>query len=158
MAESLRGVLTFHMEVDREGGFWAFQDERFIHLADDREICALCGSLRDTTEDTDLGEGVWSSTLSASDVASESCQDGEHQWTPLFPDGAWGWEGLHILKDGDQLTIFDKANPDKVVWRGAIAYGAFSILKGETSGMRIQYDQLGVDRETWARWFTSGNP
>ena len=26
----MKGVLTFHTETGTEGGFWAFQDERFI--------------------------------------------------------------------------------------------------------------------------------
>jgi hypothetical protein len=157
MTESLRGFLTFHSEVDTEGGFWAFQDERFIH-ADDREICAVCGALGDSTETSDAGDATPSITVAEVGFATESCPEGEHDWTLLFPDGEWDWEGLHILKDGDQLTIFDKANPDKVVWRGTIAYGPFSILRQGKRGNWIQYDQLGVDRETWARWFMEGNP
>jgi len=60
----LRGLLQFWSETGTEGGYWAFQDERFI------------------------------------DPASRD-----------WPFERWRYEGVWVLKDGDELAIFDKYNP-----------------------------------------------
>jgi len=32
----------------------------------------------------------------------------------------WSYEGLHILADGDQLSIFNQNNKDEIIWSGII--------------------------------------
>lgn len=97
------GVLHFHAETGTEGGFWAFQDQRFI-----------------------------------------SKRNGEE---------AWSYEGLHILKDGDKLTIFDKEDSKKTLWSGTIQLKHYPQFTEDASGWWIHSDQEGLERAQWAIWF-----
>ena len=105
----LYGVCHFHSETGTEGGYWAFQDEKFIF------------------------------------------QD-EHGRAD------WSYEGLHILEDGDWLTIFDPDDPDRVVWTGTIALIQLGLFTHHAFGYWIHADQEGVDREVWAEWFLKEYP
>jgi hypothetical protein len=107
----LRGLLHFWSETGTEGGYWAFQDERFI------------------------------------DPASRD-----------WPFGRWRYEGLWVLKDGDELAIFDKYNPRREIWRGAIRLREHALFTESAGGMWIHADQEGVPRDKWAEWFMSGYP
>ena len=61
----------------------------------------------------------------------------------------WDYTGLHVLKDGDHLTIFDKKNPKKIRWSGFISFW--------TNRMgRIH--QRDVPRKKWVRWFSKEYP
>src|SRR6266481_449230 len=60
-----------------------------------------------------------------------------------FPNS---FEGLHILKCGDQLTIFDPNEPQRVVWSGIISFH----LEG------IHARQRDVDKKIWGRYFFGG--
>lgn len=110
-SRSLRGVCHFHSETGTEGGFWAFQDEKFI---------------------------------------SPPCAE--------FPKGQWSYKGLHILKDGDRLTIYDKNDYQKVVWRGVIKLKQYSVFTQDAFGLWIHTDQEGLDRKVWARYFFDEHP
>jgi hypothetical protein len=107
----LRGLLHFWSETGTEGGYWAFQDERFI------------------------------------DPASRD-----------WPFGRWRYEGLWVLKDGDELAIFDRYNPTRVVWRGAIRLHEYALFTESARGMWIHADQEDIPRDRWAEWFMSGYP
>jgi len=107
--EELTGLLDFFFETGTEGGFWAFQDSRYISPP-----------------------------------------------TQEFPEGQWSYEGLHILKDGDFLTIYSKDNPTEIVWSGVISLRNYPLFTEAVFGLWIHADQEGVDRETWARWFFEG--
>lgn len=76
------------------------------------------------------------------------------------PQGeAWSYDGLHVLKDGDKLTIYDKEDPAKVVWQGVIDqqhYGSFQ--EHAYDGQWIHSDQRGVEREVWSKWFIEEYP
>lgn len=41
--ETLKGVLVFHSETGTEGGHWAFQDEKFMNIANKDRRCTRCG-------------------------------------------------------------------------------------------------------------------
>ena len=112
MSNVMKGVCHFHSETGTEGGYWAFQDERFITKTGMRP--------------------------------------------PMHE--SWSYEGLHPLKDGDRLTIFDKADPTKVVWQGVIALRQLGLFTDHAKGMWIHADQDGIDRDTWATWFFNENP
>lgn len=62
------------------------------------------------------------------------------------------YEGLHVLKDGDVLTIFEK-DGEKVHWQGTISLIDCGLFKEDAFGMWIHADQDGVEREEWARPF-----
>lgn len=102
---ALRGFLLFFAETGSEGGYWAFQDARY-----------------------------------------------------LAPDLSWLNEGLHLLKDGDYLTIYSLADPTQVVWEGRILLRQYPPFKEDASGFWIHSDQEGVERERWARWFFDKHP
>lgn len=71
---------------------------------------------------------------------------------------SWNYEGLHILKDGDQLTIYSKDDPNKIVWSGTIKLRQYPLFTEDAFGMWIHADQEGVDRKTWAKWFFEEYP
>ncbi len=56
-------------------------------------------------------------------------QDSTH-----ISEGEWLYEGLHILKDNDRLTIFDPADHNKVVWSGSICLIHYPVFKEDVWG------------------------
>jgi len=85
-------------------------------------------------------------------------QDLQHIHPPTdgHPYGRWDYEGLHILKDGDKLTIYSKDR--EVIWNGEIKLTEYPVFTEEACGMWIHSDQQGVDRETWAKYFMEESP
>jgi len=82
-------------------------------------------------------------------------QDGQHP--PLGQQ--FSYEGLHVLHDGDYLTIYDKADPQKIVWEGKIALDSLALFtETTTDGLWIHADQQGVDRKTWEKFFLEEYP
>ena len=65
------------------------------------------------------------------------------------PPDVWNFAGLHVLKDGDHLTIFDKRDKRRVVWSGFI-----SLWQNRLGRSR----QRGVNHKKWARWFRKEYP
>lgn len=76
-----------------------------------------------------------------------------------LPRESWSYEGLHILEDGDRLTIFDKQDPKKIVWEGVIQLRQHELFTEATSnGMWIHADQEGVERAVWEKFFLEHYP
>lgn len=157
----LKGVCHFFSETGTEGGSWAFQDERFITKDVERPWCAKCGRYLEGQDGRSLRvEGVYPVTQ---EMLDEGCG-----WTPppACPDGqhvrdrgdAWSYEGLHLLEDGDVLTIYDPGDPQKVVWQGTIALRQYDSFTEAAGGCWIHADQDGIDRETWAEYFFKEYP
>jgi len=70
----------------------------------------------------------------------------------------WSYEGLHILKDGDFLTIYSRFywiffRRKVVKWTGKISLLYYPVFTESVNGMWIHAGQEGVDRETWAKYF-----
>ncbi len=65
------------------------------------------------------------------------------------PPDTWDFAGLHVLKDGDRLTIFDKRDKRRIVWSGFI-----SLWQNRRGRSR----QRGVNHKRWSRWFTKEYP
>ncbi|MDP2695647.1 MAG: hypothetical protein Q8O87_00105 [bacterium] len=70
----------------------------------------------------------------------------------------WSYDGLHILEDGDSLTIFSPDDPSQIVWSGTISLHQYPSSIESVSGFWIHADQRGVDREIWARYFFDEYP
>jgi hypothetical protein len=70
----------------------------------------------------------------------------------------WSYEGLHILKNGDQLKIFSNESPTEVVWKGEIQLKEHGPFTEHVDGLWIHSDQIGVARGTWSAWFFKGLP
>lgn len=68
------------------------------------------------------------------------------------------YDGLHVLENGDMLTIFSKEKPKKVIWSGIIALRTHKLFTRDASGHWIHADQEGIDRDIWARWFFDEHP
>lgn len=77
----------------------------------------------------------------------------------ISPDGKhWSYDGLHVLKDGDLLTIFSAEDPTLVVWTGVILLQPYRLFTEHVFNFWIHADQEGVARETWARYFLDQHP
>ncbi len=64
---------------------------------------------------------------------------------------AYNYIGLHILENGDRLTVYDKDNPSRVLWKGIIQI----LPNRKHPGIPIQ---MNVGRKKWCRWFLEGYP
>jgi hypothetical protein len=100
----IRGVCYFYSETGTEGGFWAFQDARYIKK------------------------------------------------------GRYDYKGLHLLKNGDRLTVYSKTNPKKAIWSGTIKLKKHPGFTKAVFGLWIHADQEGVNRKKWATWFFEKHP
>ncbi len=150
----ISGVLAFHSETGTEGGYWAFQDQQFITENTTVFVCTKCGLYWDSGDESrkDL---PWQTIPPLE--GHKFCAPGTHTFE-LSPPVLWSYEGLHILKDGDVLTIYDKEQTDKVVWQGIVQLINYPCQTEYVRGMWIHADQVGVDRETWATWFLREYP
>jgi len=156
----MRGVLHLWSETGTEGGYWAFQDERFITPNTSRFSCTACGAYWDTSDGSD---GPHVDTLPEAQRISpltgqhSYCPPGTHTFELVCP-ADWSYEGLHVLEDGDELTIHDKDDRSKVVWKGTISLRRHDLFTEDASGYWIHADQNGIDRRTWSEWFFGGYP
>ncbi len=73
--------------------------------------------------------------------------------TPKFPNGQWSYDGLHILKSGDYLTVFDPKDTEVVIWEGIVSLELYALFTETVDDLWIHADQIGIDREVWAQWF-----
>lgn len=65
---------------------------------------------------------------------------------------SWSYEGLRVLQNGDQLTIYHPDN-NQEIWSGVINLKQYDLFTQTASGMWIHADQKGIDREVWAKYF-----
>jgi hypothetical protein len=87
----------------------------------------------------------------------KACPPGEHDFELASKDN-WSYVGLHILADGDHLTIYGKSGPETVIWSGIVRLRPYPCYTEKALGCWIHADQEGVQREVWGRWFFDGNP
>ena len=69
----------------------------------------------------------------------------------------WDYEGLYILKNGDQLRI-KEPNSERIVWEGIIDLFQFPLFTEEARGMWIHADQKGLSRNEWSKYFFEEYP
>lgn len=153
----LKGVCCFHSETGTEGGYWAFQDSRFITKNVPRPYCKKCGKY--------LGHQQYENlkAIKVLPVTGEilrgkeplECPEGQHE---REVGDSWSYEGLHILENGDQLTIFFPDNPTQVVWSGTISLRRHSLFTENAFGLWIHADQEGIEREVWTTYFLKEFP
>ncbi len=151
---TLTGFCDFHSETGTEGGYWAFQDKRCVVEGVGQGYCKKCGTWLPIPVEPEgdarpqpIGELLQSSQRFGH---QPPCPDGEHE--EMIGD-AWSYEGLHILKDGDQLTIHAPGNPDEIIWSGTIKLIEHRTFTEHVFGTWIHTDQEGIERERWAQWF-----
>lgn len=93
-----------------------------------------------------------------SNAKSLTCyQRGRHLGWREDLGGTWSYEGLHVLKDGDRLTIFAKSRPDQQLWYGVIKLNHKPLFSDDIGGLWIHATQEGFEtvkeREAWMRMF-----
>jgi hypothetical protein len=152
------GVLHFHDETGTRGGYWAVQDKRFISPNTTRFVCRKCGVYWDK-ELQPQGPSDTSRmyTFPLPPKEPDACPPGQHDFE-LASKETWSYDGLHILADGDRLTIYDTSHPEMVIWSGTVRLRPYPRYTEKALGCWIHADQEGVQREVWARWFFDGNP
>jgi hypothetical protein len=64
----------------------------------------------------------------------------------------WSYEGLHVLKSGDKLTVYGDV-PGEVLWKGTVTLHPYPIFTESAYGQWIHADIEGLKREDYARWF-----
>jgi hypothetical protein len=79
-----------------------------------------------------------------------------------------GYDGLYPLSNGQFLTVYDKEQPDKIVWSGNIKYEFKRNYRPypmnpkygqqEIFGYWVNGIQEDVEPETWAKWFFDRYP
>lgn len=153
----LKGVCTFHSETGTEGGYWAFQDGQFITKNVLQSYCRKCGKCFDLQQNENL-QVVKVLPLTEEVLAGKEppeCPEGQHE---REIGDSWSYEGLHILENGDQLTIFSPDNPAQIVWFGTISLRQHPLFTEDVFGRWIHADQESIDRETWATYFLKEYP
>ncbi|MEA3379234.1 MAG: hypothetical protein U9Q69_06415 [Nanoarchaeota archaeon] len=69
----------------------------------------------------------------------------------------WEYGGLHILQNGDKLTIYHPED-NKKIWSGPINLREHDLFTEDAFGLWIHTDQIGIKRETWAEYFFEKYP
>jgi hypothetical protein len=79
-----------------------------------------------------------------------------------------GYNGLYILKDGDELNIYDKNAPDNILWSGIIKLEyetykqvlnkKYNTQQQSVCGFWVHGLQEGVDGTTWGEYFLKEYP
>lgn len=154
MEDLLEGVLFFFSETGTAGGYWAFQDSQFIIPNTTRYICKKCNLYWD--KEINPSAPPVDDYFFSSDSLPELCPLDAHQFE-LFSEENWSYEGRHILKDGDHLTIYHPGSKDEV-WSGVIALQHHPVFTEDANGMWIRADQIGLDRKVWAEYFLKEYP
>jgi 3-dehydroquinate dehydratase len=152
---TVQGKLTFHSETGTEGGHWAIQDRRYIKENVTRYSCTKCGIAWDSEKQTQ--QDVIEYVKNSSSSLLEGCRGCVHDFK-LSPPELWSYEGLHVLKNGDFLKIYSKDNSKKTIWSGIILLHDHPLFTEHVNGMWMNTDQVGVNRDVWAKWFFEEYP
>jgi hypothetical protein len=105
--ETLEGVLHFFTETGTEGGDWAFQDSQFIYTNTTHYACTKCNQYWNKEKDSEIP------VSKEKDRFQKFCSPEYHDFE-LCGEMNWRYEGLHILKNGDQLTIYNPEGNSEV--------------------------------------------
>ncbi len=95
--------------------------------------------------------GLTRATVEWEDGATEKCLS-----NTILVDN-WSYEGMHILKNKDKLTIYHPDTKEKV-WSGLINLKQHKLFTEHASGLWIHADQIGIKRDVWAEYFFKEYP
>lgn len=109
--KELEGLIFIWAEIIIDGGYWAFQDKKYIYPPN-------------------------------SDYPSYE---------------RWSYKGLHVLENGDRLTIYSKTS-DEVFWTGEIKFKPQPFFKKSMCDFWIHNTPEGVELEKWIKWFRNNHP
>ena len=81
------------------------------------------------------------------------CSNNEHE---EYIGESWDYEGLHIIQNGDKLTIYNPDNKKKV-WSGVIKFKQDGVFKHIYERQSYAY-QKGIEKNVWANYFYKKYP
>lgn len=145
--KTLSGMLFVYGETGSGGDHWAFLDERYAKENTTHFVCAKCLLHWDKGQEPD------GPTVSG----KRYCRPGKHRFR-LVPDKTWSYEGLHVLSDGDELTIYAKHDPAQVIWSGTIKFRPYDPLVDGADEHWIRRCQVGISRQQWEELFLNHFP
>ena len=165
LEDKLEGVLTFHTETGTEGGYWAFMDSKFMTENKTSYVCKKCYNFWNKEQEPGgpkpleplIKKGENYDLLMEELANLPVCPPNEHEFE-LYPKNFYSYEGLHILGNGDHLTIYDPNERDKVIWSGEINLQQYDLFTEVADIYWIHADQIGIERETWAEYFFKEYP
>jgi hypothetical protein len=64
-----------------------------------------------------------------------------------------GYDGLHVLEDGDWLCIHKEHDPAQAQWVGTISYNKYFEGERTPGGMLVHSLPKFVDATRWEHWF-----
>lgn len=173
MAEitEIRGDLEMFSETGTEGGYWAIQDERYIrytipkvppfkgHPVSDLDVCRY-GKILESMHES--GERLDSARPGQIALHVVRWDDGEQELveTDNLRAKYFSYNGLRLLENGDELTVFEKVDPSEIAWKGVVKLVEHDegIDRTLNHPFRLHHDQEGVDQNLWAHFFLSEYP
>lgn len=135
----MTGRLIFHSETGTEGGFWAFQDQKFMTPNDTSFVCDKCHSYWDKKRHPDSPAHLYDER--------KKC---EHEWR-VSPPEWWDYAGLHILETGDRLIVYN--DDDSTYWEGMVDLEEYPVFFKEWRGWWIHSTAKNVPLDMWAEMF-----
>ncbi len=121
-----------------------------------RSWCKKCGKYLDPQKYESIKIGrSWTLDQALSGEEPPDCPEGQHE---REIGDSWSYEWLHVLKNGDELTIFSPDNLTQVVWSGIISLCGHGVFKEHVFNHWVHSDQEGIDREIWATYFFKEYP
>ncbi len=151
LEDALEGILFLYSETGTEGGYWAFQESKYIQKDVPMGYCKNCGIyMREQKGSIKIDRVYNLDEVITNDIEDlPVCKNDEHE---EYIGDSWEPEGFNILKDGDHLTIY---HPDdnKEVWSGVINLKQYNRFTEDASGVWIHADQIGIERDVWAEYF-----
>jgi hypothetical protein len=160
---TIKGFTYFYAETGTEGGYWAVQDEKYItYTKGGHDLLPLYISQKVKDNTGRQGKIIkvpksWH-PVDIYDVTIE-WDDGTTSIQKNIDTLACGWDykGLHTLKTGNYLKIFEK-DGTTVKWEGKIKLIDLGLFTDDAFGLWIHQDQEGITREDWAKMFLTEYP
>jgi hypothetical protein len=87
-------------------------------------------------------------------IALECYKNGHAEWELLYPDGTWSYEGLHVLKDGDTLTVYADETRSEVRWSGTVKLTPQPLFTTDVANMWVHsLPDVGMTPDEWGEMF-----
>ncbi|OGN01524.1 MAG: hypothetical protein A3B91_00105 [Candidatus Yanofskybacteria bacterium RIFCSPHIGHO2_02_FULL_41_29] len=162
----LDGILHFFCEAGFGGGYWAFQDRKFIEPNTSYLICNKCYLYWNRTKNSECPTANISNIRNipldkAVDLNFQlppECETSQHNFRPIA-DECWSYDGLHILENGDILTVNSKDDPNTIIWKGTIKLSGLAPGCAHVNGvLKVFSFQEDTDKNTWLKWFFEEYP
>lgn len=95
-----------------------------------------------------------------SNAISLECYDNGHgEWELAYPDGLWSYEGLHVLRNGDQLTVYTDETKSEVRWSGTVKLVQQPLFTTDVRNMWVHsLPDVGMTPEEWGEMFFKSLP